>query len=50
MQSALSDSPGAGSIIKPLKIACYCGGKASYAQGMTRFIGVCTSNGFMPPQ
>jgi len=42
---------GAGSIIKTLKIACYCRGKASYVQGRILFHwGIGTSNGLMPPQ
>lgn len=50
MRMTLSGFRGAGSIIKTLKIACYCGGKASYAQGASLFSVVRTSNGFTPPQ
>jgi len=46
----LSDFHGAGSIIKPLKIACYCGGKQSYVEGMILFIEVYSSSFFLPPQ
>ncbi|MEX2164054.1 MAG: hypothetical protein WD823_07400 [Sulfuricaulis sp.] len=50
MQMAYFGFRGAGSIIKTLKIACYCGGKASYNQVPILFIGVGNSDGFMPPQ
>jgi hypothetical protein len=50
MQIVLLGFRGAGSIIKPIKIVCYCGGKASYAQGKTLLGRVGTSNGFIPPQ
>jgi hypothetical protein len=50
LQIALSGVRGAGSIIKTLKIAYYCGSKASYTQGTALFTGVNTPTGFLPPQ
>src|SRR3990172_9671147 len=40
MQTALIGFRGAGSIIKPLKIACYCGGKASWLKARPVYRGL----------
>jgi hypothetical protein len=44
IQTAFLGFRDAGSIIKILKIACYCGGKASFAQGPILFISISTLN------
>jgi hypothetical protein len=50
MQTGFSDFCGAGSIIKPLKIACYCGDEPSCVPGPIQLIRLGILDALLSPQ